>query len=204
VISDAVHSQGPETLAALRALRIEAGHLSLSTCGEPACAGLLDPRRATIAAALPTTAGDPTLRAEAARLAAALAPTGDDRLAALLSDPEEAVVRATAEGLAGRAEIEASLVAPLARVATDEPSWVSRLAAVRALGRAAGGDEALARALSDDAFAFVREAAAESLAAHHAGRSALEAAAAADPEPRVRAAARAALAAPDPAPRSLR
>jgi HEAT repeat protein len=180
-------------LATERAIAAREGHLVLAAM--PDALSLLDASRSELVVALPTLAGDVSARAAAARLLGAIAPA-DPRVPVLLADDHAAVVRATLEGIAADAELPAALCAPLARLASSASDWVVRLEAVHALARAPEAAEpALTAALTGDAFAFVREAAAQALDGRTAPAvtAALRAAAASDPEARVRAAAAAAL-----------
>lgn len=112
-----------------------------------------------------------------------------------LSDPEEGVRRAV---LAAVGPVKGDrLVAAVARLVKESPSWPLRVRAADALGRlGAGGDraviaETLAGAAKSDSYALVREAAARALWAcdRSAARPVLEHLQQQDAEPRVREAA---------------
>jgi HEAT repeat protein len=116
-----------------------------------------------------------------------------------LDDPDLAVRAASLEALAlFRGAPGAEVTHRLVRVASQDPRWPLRLRAVRALARLddRGAVAALAAVLRDDAFAYVREAAALALRGKVAARAAVRAAAARDPDPSVRRAAASVLAGP--------
>lgn len=111
-------------------------------------------------------------------------------VAGALEDADPAVrsagLDAFADGVEGSAAVER-----LAAIAHGDARWSMRLRAVRALARVGTprAVSALIAALRSDAYAYVREAAAEALGRIGAGGRALRSSAAADPEPRVRRAA---------------
>jgi len=149
---------------------------------------------------------DPTIRARAIVLVARS--SSDEAVEAVvagLEDSSDAVQRValaavgTALGDGGSARASPRSVATVGRILSMHESWAMRVLAAEAMGRlgaAAGGAEA-SRRLSDaatkDAYALVRQAALESLAAFDAqgARALASTMAASDPEPRVRDAAKA-------------
>jgi tetratricopeptide (TPR) repeat protein len=189
-VLDGLHASTP--LTTLRQLTVRDGHLVLVHAADDA---LLDAARTALTLALPTTAGDETTRAAAARVLAEISPE-DPRVPTLLADERPAVVRATLQGIAAAPMVPTTLDRALGDLAIRSEDWVVRVDAVRALGRLTdGSDGALTAALSSDPFAFVREAAAIALAGHSApsAAAALRSAADGDPDERVRTAASAAL-----------
>ncbi len=187
--------ESPTPGPTLRALAAREGHLALSAFEGTVSAPLFEATSDALITALPAAASDAEVRTAVARLLAALR-ANDPRLEALLGDASRDVVRAALEGLGARPAIAPGLAVPLAAILGGSADWVSRLGAARALARVPeGGEAALVSALASDAFAFVREAAAQALGARtgEVGLSALRTAADADPEEQVRAAATAAL-----------
>jgi tetratricopeptide (TPR) repeat protein len=121
-----------------------------------------------------------------------------EALVVALADPSESVRRVALERvtpIAGTAALDA-----VTRLVRTSDSWSLRVAAARALARFAEAEQgcvALADALRDDDYAFVREAAAVAMVAAHCVAAAPTSCSAADddPEPRVRDAAEQACAA---------
>jgi HEAT repeat protein len=105
------------------------------------------------------------------------------------------VQRAALAALSSRHSVSAEAVASVAGLLAGHRDWDARLAAAQALSRVGGeaAATALATALLDDDYAFVREAAAVGLGRLGGARSALEQARDGDAEPSVRRAAQRAL-----------
>ncbi|MCB9611124.1 MAG: HEAT repeat domain-containing protein [Sandaracinus sp.] len=110
-----------------------------------------------------------------------------EALARLVADADETVARRGLEAV-DRPHVDEGLVAAVEQLAQTHAAWSIRLRAVEALVRMQQGRATLARALTEDEYAFVREAAARGLVTLGAEPTTL-APAANDPEPRVRDAA---------------
>ena len=110
---------------------------------------------------------------------------GAEALTRLVGDDDGTVARRALESVGGSHADHAALVTQIEQLARDHAAWSIRLAAVEALARTGRGRATLERALTEDDYAFVREAAARGLVTLGASADALEPASR-DPEPRVR------------------
>lgn len=206
----ALRTSGERARAVLDALGSGDGEL-LPFVGSDAHGPAADRARAIVVALEPSIVPlarhpDPGLRARALVLVArSTSDAAVEALVAGLEDPDPAVRRVALSAVAapgpGGARVPASAraVAAVAKILASDEAWPMRVLAARAMGRlgAAGAGADASRTLSDaavkDAYALVRQAALESLAAFDLGaaRSLASRVASADPEPRVRDAARA-------------
>jgi len=206
----ALRTSGDRACAVLDALGSGDGEL-LPFVGPDAHGPAADRARAVVAALEPSIVPlarhpDPRLRARALVLVArSTSDAAVEALVAGLEDPDPAVRRVALSAVAapgpGGARVPASAraVAAVAKVLASDEAWPMRVLAARAMGRlgaAGAGAEAsrsLGEAASKDAYALVRQAALESLAAfdRDAARALASRVARVDPEPRVRDAARA-------------